>query len=85
MEINTEHPLVSVAVIAYNSEKYILETLDSVKEQTYDNIELVISDDCSTDNTVKICRHWASQNAQRFSNIQIIQCNFKVTIITFSQ
>lgn len=73
MEINTEHPLVSVAVIAYNSEKYILETLDSVKEQTYDNIELVISDDCSTDNTVKICRQWASQNAQRFSNIQIIQ------------
>jgi len=43
--------LVSVFVITYNSSKYVIDTLESVKSQTYQNIELIISDDCSTDNT----------------------------------
>lgn len=53
-----KNPLVSVIVITYNSSKYVLETLNSVAAQTYDNIELIISDDCSKDNTVEICRNW---------------------------
>lgn len=53
-----KNPLVSVIVITYNSSKYVLETLNSVAAQTYDNIELIISDDCSVDNTVEICRNW---------------------------
>ena len=57
MEMNNQ-PLVSVPVITYNSAKFVLETLESIKAQTYQNIELVISDDCSTDNTVQICRDW---------------------------
>lgn len=73
MEINPEHPLVSVAVIAYNSAEYILETLESVKAQTYDNIELVISDDCSKDNTVELCRQWIMENRSRFSAVHIVQ------------
>ena len=44
--------LVSVVVITYNSGKYVLETIESTKTQTYQSIELIISDDCSTDNTV---------------------------------
>ena len=43
-------PLVSVIVISYNSSETVLETLESVKKQTYQNIELIVSDDCSTDN-----------------------------------
>ncbi len=39
-----ENPLVSIVVITYNSEKYILETLKSIYNQTYKNIELIISD-----------------------------------------
>jgi alpha-1,3-rhamnosyltransferase len=39
--------LVSIVIITYNSAKYVLETLESVKAQTYEKIELVISDDCS--------------------------------------
>ena len=35
-----------------------LETLESARAQTYQHIELIISDDCSTDDTIAICRNW---------------------------
>jgi alpha-1,3-rhamnosyltransferase len=65
--------LVSVIVVSYNSAKYIEETLDSVYNQTYDNIELIISDDCSTDNTIEICEKWLSHKKNRFVNTKIIR------------
>ncbi len=52
------NPLVSIIVITYNSSKYVLETLESAKAQTYQNIELIVSDDGSTDNTIEICKIW---------------------------
>lgn len=67
-----EQPLVSVPVITYNSAKFVLETLESIKAQTYQNIELIISDDCSTDNTVELCQQWVEQNKNRFVRTQII-------------
>ena len=73
MEITSQHPLVSVAVIAYNSAEYILETLESIKAQTYDNIELIVSDDCSTDGTVEICRKWIENNKSRFVDARIVE------------
>jgi alpha-1,3-rhamnosyltransferase len=65
-------PLVSVPVITYNSAKYVLETLESIKAQTYQNIELIISDDCSTDNTVELCQQWIELNKDCFVRTQII-------------
>ena len=65
-------PLVSIIVITYNSAKYVLETLESAKNQTYQNIELIISDDCSIDNTVDICTRWLNENKDRFVNSQLI-------------
>jgi len=53
--------LVSVVVVTYNSEKTIIETLDSIARQTYDNIELVVSDDHSQDNTVNAVKAWMEQ------------------------
>ena len=71
MEI-VNQPLVSVPIVTYNSSKTILETLESIKAQTYPNLELIISDDCSKDNTVEICHKWVEQNKGRFIRTQII-------------
>jgi glycosyltransferase involved in cell wall biosynthesis len=49
--MDASKPLVSVFIVTYNSSDYIIEALDSVRNQTYPNIELVVSDDCSTDNS----------------------------------
>lgn len=49
----TPQPLVSVCIPAYNNEDTIAETIQSVLEQTYDNIELIIVDDHSTDRTLE--------------------------------
>ncbi len=68
----TTEPLVSVVVITYNSSKYVLETLESAKAQTFQNIELIVSDDCSTDNTVEISGKWIQENKNRFVKTQLI-------------
>jgi alpha-1,3-rhamnosyltransferase len=67
-----ENPLVSIIIITYNSSKYVLETLESSKGQTYQNIELIVSDDCSTDYTVEICRVWIEENKERFVRTEMI-------------
>lgn len=66
------NPLVSVIIIAYNNSDYIIKTLESVKDQTYDNIELIISDDCSKDNTVELCKNWIDKNKDRFTNTSLL-------------
>lgn len=65
-------PLVSIIIITYHSEKYVLETLESVKNQTYNNIELIITDDGSSDHTIKICQNWLSVNEKRFVNTHLV-------------
>ena len=50
---NLHHPFVSVIIPTYNREGIILESVKSVLEQTYENFELIIVDDCSKDNTIK--------------------------------
>lgn len=67
-----EQPLVSIIVITYNSSNFVLETLESAKEQTYQNIELIISDDASQDVTVEICQRWLKENKDRFVRIDLI-------------
>lgn len=64
--------LVSVVVITYNSTKTIIETLESIKAQSYQNIELIVSDDCSNDNTVDLVREWLELNGSRFVNTEIV-------------
>ena len=62
----TVPPLVSIIVVAYNSSKTVIETLESIKEQTYPNIELIVSDDCSTDETCSIVQEWIDDNKEHF-------------------
>lgn len=59
---------ISVVVITYNSSETIIETLDSVYNQTYDRIELVVSDDSSGDDTVDIVKKWMNEKQHRFIN-----------------
>ena len=73
MASKKEHlPIVSIIIPTYNSSLYVLETLESAKAQTYKNIELIVSDDCSNDATVEICRKWMADNKDRFINTWII-------------
>lgn len=51
-------PLVAIAIPSYNNAPYIKETLDSINAQSYDNIEVVIIDDCSTDNSISVIEEW---------------------------
>ena len=46
-----ERQLVSIVTPTYNCSKFIVETIKSVQSQTYENWEMLIVDDCSTDNT----------------------------------
>lgn len=67
-----KEPLVTILVVTCNSSKTIVATLDSMKIQTYQNIELVVSDDCSRDNTVELVKTWAQENEGRFAAVKII-------------
>lgn len=65
-------PLVSIIVTTYNFAKTVVETLYSVKAQTYQRLELVVSDDCSTDDTVRTCQGWLAQNSARFERVEVV-------------
>lgn len=66
MESNT--PLVSVIMSAYNESKYIAEAIDSVLQQSYDNFELIIVDDASTDNTVEMIENYTDKRIVLLKN-----------------
>jgi|ERR1035437_934679 Glycosyltransferases, probably involved in cell wall biogenesis len=72
MQEKTKQPLVSIIVITYNSSKFVLETLESAKAQTYRNIELIVTDDNSTDETVDICKKWIDENAVQFVRATLV-------------
>lgn len=53
--------LVSILIPVYNVEKYLCKCLDSIVKQTYNNIQVIIIDDGSTDNSYEICQKYASE------------------------
>ena len=55
-------PVVSVVTIFYNAEKFLAESIDSVRAQTYENWELVLVDDGSSDSSAAIARRYASRD-----------------------
>lgn len=59
MELNKKtQPLVTVIIPLYNAEMYISETIESVISQTYQNWEMIVVDDCSTDNSREIVKKY---------------------------
>ncbi len=57
-------PLISVIMPSYNSERFIAQSIDSVLSQTYQNIELLITDDGSEDRTIQIVEQLALQDSR---------------------
>lgn len=55
-------PLVSVVTPAYNAERFISETIESVLAQTYSNWEMIIVDDASTDRTIEIVQSYVNKD-----------------------
>lgn len=56
--INNSAPLVSIITVCFNSEKYLEQTIQSVVNQTYNNIEYIVIDGGSTDNTLNIIKKY---------------------------
>lgn len=61
--------MVTVVIPTYNSVKFIEKAINSVLEQTYKDIELIIVDDCSTDNTID----FIEEKYKDISNLRIIK------------
>lgn len=59
---------VAVVMSTYNGEKYVREQLDSILNQTYKNIEIIVRDDGSKDNTVNIIKEYQ----EKYSNIKLV-------------
>ena len=67
---NNLQPLVSVIIPTYNGEKRIAKTLNSIIEQDYENLEIIVVDDVSTDNTVEIVKNILEKSKRNFHIIQ---------------
>lgn len=68
-----EQPLVTVVVVSYNHSKFVKENLDSIKNQTYKNIQLIVGDDASPDQSAEVIEQWLQENkfsAQKNFHIQ---------------
>jgi glycosyltransferase involved in cell wall biosynthesis len=71
------NPLVTVVIANYNSELYIVDTLKSLKNQQYRNIEIIIIDDCSTDNSVTVIEDFLLKNNLK-ENVIFIKQNVNI-------
>ena len=67
------NPEVTVIIPLYNYADVVVETLDSVREQTLAEIDLVIVDGFSTDNSLEVALGWARRNADRFNRIVVLR------------
>lgn len=71
--MKSKNDLVSIIVPVYNSEKFINDTIRTVQEQTYGNWELILVNDCSTDNSVSIIEKYVKED-NRIKLINL-ECN----------
>ena len=62
MTANSDRPLVTLGVIVYNESAFIRDTLDSLLAQDYPNLEILIADNCSTDDSGEICKAFAASD-----------------------
>ncbi len=70
------NPEVSVIILAYNTEKYVAQAIDSALRQTQENIEVIVVDDGSTDKTLEIVKSFSSRRVKVLANQQNKGQNF---------
>jgi glycosyltransferase involved in cell wall biosynthesis len=85
-EANTEvRPRVSIGVPVFNGERYLEQALDSIFAQTYQNFELIISDNGSSDGTEAICRRYAAADSRiryyRHDKTRGVTWNFRQVVL----
>ena len=68
-------PRISVIMPLYNAEKYVEQAINSILNQTYQDFELIIVDDKSTDKSYEICRRIKDKRIRLFQN----NCNFGIS------
>lgn len=79
--LNNKTPLVSVGMLVYNEDKYITKSIESILQQDYKNLELIITDNCSQDNTQKICLQYAKKD----DRVRYYRCRCNIgTLRTFN-
>ena len=59
---------ISIVVAVYNAEKTLKKCVDSLLNQTYNNIEIILVNDCSKDNSLDICKEYSKAN----DNVKVI-------------
>jgi glycosyltransferase involved in cell wall biosynthesis/SAM-dependent methyltransferase/uncharacterized protein YbaR (Trm112 family) len=64
---------VSVVIPLYNYASVVVEALDSVRDQTLRDIDLIVVDGFSTDNSLEVALRWAKRNAGRFNRITVLK------------
>lgn len=64
MQQATDHhvPIVTVGIPVYNGERYVSQAIESILAQRFANLDIIISDNASTDGTSGICQHYAQQD-----------------------
>ena len=78
--MSCQTPLVSVIIATYCSEGTIVDTLNSIFEQTFHNIELIVTDDNSKDNTTSVVSKWIEKHKNRFANCLLIESDINTGV-----
>ncbi len=68
MIVNSYQPLVTIITVTYNSSTYVRDAIEGVLAQTYNNIEYIIGDDCSTDDTWQIINEYNDSRIVKYRN-----------------
>ena len=64
--------IITIIIPVYNSERYLEKTIKSILEQTYNNYELILIDNGSTDNSAEICKKYQEKDEYTFSKCYFV-------------
>lgn len=81
------NPLVTIVIPSYNHSKYVINSIQSIIDQDYDNIELLVIDDGSTDNSVEVISNFIECNkiSDRFYRFKFIHRENKGLCATLNE